>query len=78
MEKVASVVWRICQNASIEFIDCERLFRVYLPIPEEIKFGEGGMWLLGVDLIETELARLGYFPLRRWEKGYCDFVLLDR
>jgi hypothetical protein len=78
MDKVAGIIWKVAPNASIEFVDCEKLFRVYLPIPEEIKPGEGGMWLLGIDLIETELAKLGYLPRRSWEKGYCDFVMLDK
>jgi hypothetical protein len=78
MDKVASIIWKVAPNASIEFVDCEKLFRVYLPIPEEIKPGEIGMWVLGITMLETELAKLRYFPLRHWEKGYCDFVLLDK
>jgi len=78
MERVAEVVWRICCSASLEFVDCDRLFRVYLPIPE----GNGvWKWLICTDEIESELYKIGYIPnyvpKGMWEEGWCEFVRLE-
>jgi len=75
MERVASVIWRICPNASLGFLDgCDR-FRVYLPIPE----GDGlWRWIICTDEIEAELYKLGYVanlvPHGMWEEGWCEFI----
>jgi hypothetical protein len=74
MERVAEVVWRICCSASLEFVDCDRLFRVYLPISE----GDDVMWMICADAVEAELVKLGYLTQRDWEGGWCEFVKVKK
>jgi len=70
MKGVVGAVLGVCGNASIEFMDTDRL-RIYLPVPE----GNGvWRWIICADEIESALMKLGYLPCMDWDEGWCEFV----